>query len=524
MRPLPHAWTSLGLLVAAALWAPRAVPGFVLTGASLDLSQRDVRVFDNFADPQANDDTAGHPQLPGFTGAERAIWKGFLEWGSTLHGDGSGDPTQPLDLGSGGANFDTTWQGAADSVGGPGDNVASALATCGPGLVAFVETPPGGGWRMRFCDDHVWSDGPGLPVPGELDLQATTTRLAGSLLGLGSSSVSGAVMSAIPGGPVRDLHPDDQAGIQAVYGPASAAKPRIVAAVLASGVVSLQGTSFSPSGNEVWFTSASPSAAGLDPVVRVTGVPSTGGGTTIQVPLPTGAGAGDVLVRANAPGSASLSNAFPLDVPSPGPPSITAISPATIEALVPGTAYSVSIQGTGFVPTATVEVNGMPLVGTPTPFTVVNPFQILFDMPQVGTLGPATVTVRQGSFADSASIDVVVPSGPRLQVGSGDPGQPVVQGPPLEVIAAGTPGHVLLVVHSRSSAPSDLPGVVHLDLGAGFTDVPLAGVFVVEPKAWTSTTFTLAGVAPLTSLFAQGVDLSVFPFAETNLQEIFVVF
>jgi hypothetical protein len=41
-----------------------------------------------------------------------AIWKGVSEWGSELHGgNGLGDPTQTV--GSGGANFDVSWQGNA---------------------------------------------------------------------------------------------------------------------------------------------------------------------------------------------------------------------------------------------------------------------------------------------------------------------------------------------------------------------------------------------------------------------------
>ena len=86
-------------------------------GGQLGLAQRDFRIFDNFLDTQANDNTTPHLQFPGYAGAEMAIWKACVEWGSTLHGDGSGDPHQPSDLGSGNANFDPSFQEICE--GGP---------------------------------------------------------------------------------------------------------------------------------------------------------------------------------------------------------------------------------------------------------------------------------------------------------------------------------------------------------------------------------------------------------------------
>ena len=118
--------TTLVLPIAAAIacgmlaHAPRA-RAFKLTGESLRLTDRDVRVHNNFTDPEANANTSFVPSFPGTTGAKLAIWKGCVEWGSELHFEGHGDPTQPGDLGSGGANFDCSWQGDADDPGGPND-------------------------------------------------------------------------------------------------------------------------------------------------------------------------------------------------------------------------------------------------------------------------------------------------------------------------------------------------------------------------------------------------------------------
>ena len=149
-----------GLALGGALvfLAPPETEGFVTLGHSLGLGQRDVRLFDNFADSFANDNTTPHPQFPGYVGAELAVWKGAVEWGSTLHGDGTGDPHQPGGLGSGGANFDPSWQGNADGVGEPDDNVASAIpGGCPPLTLGFTEGSGSQGWRIRFCENVLLS-------------------------------------------------------------------------------------------------------------------------------------------------------------------------------------------------------------------------------------------------------------------------------------------------------------------------------------------------------------------------------
>jgi hypothetical protein len=86
--------------IAAALLYPAHVQAYAFLGGALRLPQRDVRVFDNFTNPEANDNTTPDPNFPGAVGATLAIWKACVEWGSELHGDGNGDPTQAAGLGS----------------------------------------------------------------------------------------------------------------------------------------------------------------------------------------------------------------------------------------------------------------------------------------------------------------------------------------------------------------------------------------------------------------------------------------
>jgi len=287
---------------------------FTKIGGSLNLDQRDFRVFDNFADAQTNNNTTPDAQFPGQTGAEMAIWKGVIEWGSGPHGNGTGDPTQ-TNLGDGGANFDPAWGGRASGVGGTDDNVHSATASCGGGVLAFTETPISNGWRIRYCDNWIWADGPGSISGGEFDLQGVACHEHGHALGLGHSGTGNATMFAsVSAGStaIRSIESDDKAGVQCVYGVKSAGKPLITSATLSAGTVTITGSNFAATGNEVWFTNSTTTSPSADPRVRVLNVASTNGGTQISVTKPANAGRGDVFVRTPGTANDDLSNAFPL--------------------------------------------------------------------------------------------------------------------------------------------------------------------------------------------------------------------
>ena len=308
------AWRFLPLAAALAaatlLFEPGAVQGFTTLGWKLDFGQRDVRVFNNFQDPQANDNTTPHPNWPGYTGAELAVWKAAVEWGSELHGDGSGDPSQPGDVGSGQAAFDVTWQGNAPNPGPTTGNVVSALSNAGGGVIALTELGPDG-WRIRLNDQFVWDDGPGAVLPaGVIDIQGTIAHEYGHALGLGHSAVAGSTMFGVAlgnGVKNRSIEADDIAGIQWLYGTPSALKPHIAGASGGNPLV-IDGFAFSPAGNEVWLTQAGVNPTGAP--IRITGVGSILNGTRIVVSFPVGAGPGDVLVM-NSWGR--LSNAYPFE-------------------------------------------------------------------------------------------------------------------------------------------------------------------------------------------------------------------
>jgi hypothetical protein len=304
------------LIGALSLVLPTRSEAWTLLGGDLDMSQRDFRIFNNFTDPETNDNVQPDVNFPGATGAVLAIWKACVEWSSEPHGDGNGDPTQPFGLGSGGANFDPSYQGLAIAVGNTNDNVHSEIHSFGGGTLAYTELPIADGWRIRyFQDPTIWHDGPGEILGGSehADLQGIATHEYGHALGLGHSTVSGATMATLSTNhyiPMRTIEADDQAGIQYLYGVAAADKPHIETYALTPGSVTITGSGFDPTANEVWFTRAVP---GDGTPVSVTGVASSAGGTILTVALPTDAGPGDVLVKRPGLDHAALSNPFPFD-------------------------------------------------------------------------------------------------------------------------------------------------------------------------------------------------------------------
>jgi Matrixin len=306
-----------GVLVAS-LSAPVDTAAFTTIGGSLGLGQRDFRVFNNFTDVSANNNTIAQPQFPGKTGAVLAIWKGHTEWASEPHagtGLGDGVASNPV-LGSGGANFDNTFQGTHTSVGTTNDNVHSELGGSQGNTLAFTETPISDGWRIRYIATWTWQDGP-AGVSGGIDIQGVATHEIGHALGLGHTGVSGSTMTAfISGAGVsqRSIENDDVNGVRAVYGVKSATKPHIgglSGSTTPGGTLTITGTNFAAVANEVWFTRQ----GNFGNAQKVLNLSSNG--TIINVVVPATATDGEVLVKkGGVGGGAGLSNAWPIDIGS----------------------------------------------------------------------------------------------------------------------------------------------------------------------------------------------------------------
>jgi hypothetical protein len=488
-------------------------------------AQRDVRVFNNFKDAYSNDNTTIDPQFPGWDGAELAIWKSCVEWGSQ-HGDGSGDPTQTT-IGSGGSNFEAWWTGSAIEIGIASSNIISQKNGCNPGVLAFCEAPIANGWRIRFCDHpYVWHDGPGDNPTGSyhFDIQGVGTHEYGHALGLGHTSTWGATMypSTSSGGSsdMRSIESDDIAGVQAIYGAAlTSHKPHIDSAVQVGDQVLISGYNFSATDCEVWFTNKYPSDSWVNHKVRVTGVTSTGGGTTIQVTIPDDAGPGDVIVKRDTNYNASISNPFPFDGAGAAVALIVdSVTPSTIENLVPGTAETITITGSGFDASTTLELDYAPLAGS---YSVVNDTTITFEWEPMNFLGDHYLVVRKGVQAALQTLTAVANATPTLQVGNGDPGNVVSGSVPVKM--AGPVDSLQLLLASTSPVASILPGKITLDMGTAFQDVYEIGFYVMDARGMRTPSISISGIQNTTIYWQSlNIDLPIstgWPMEQSNLQE-----
>ncbi len=345
----------------ASMSTPVDTAGFTLIGGSLGVSQRDFRVFNNFTDASANNNTANNVAFPSAMGATQAIWKGHLEWASEWFlGTGLQDPTQSR-LGTGQADYDNTFQGETNTTGGTNDNIHSELLDPSPGsTLAFTETPISNGWRIRYLSGWTWHDGPGSVGSG-IDLQGVACHEIGHALGLGHSSNGGATMFFAISGTgqgQRSINSDDTLGLRTIYGNKSANKPVINSLSGSTNpgqTLTITGANFSNSGNVVWFTDTSNGGSAL----TVSGVSSSAGGTVINVTIPAGADDGGVIVKAAFSGGASLSNEWSIDIGSGGagdPPTITSVTPSSGPE---GGFTNVTLGGTGFTGTTSVTFGGV---------------------------------------------------------------------------------------------------------------------------------------------------------------------
>ena len=487
---------ALALGLGVTLVTPEVSTGYSLIGGSLGQSQRDFRVYNNFTDAQANNNQTPDDQFPGYQGAVMAIWKGVIEWGSELHGDGSGDPHQSGGLGSGGANFDPSFQGEATGVGDTNGNIHSELSGSGGGVLAYCETPISNGWRIRYYQSWTWLDGPGTSTAGGVDLQSVACHEYGHALGLGHSGNGSATMwpSILSGVNSRSINSDDQNGVKAIYGTKASNKPRITGVSVAGGQITVTGTNFDATGNQIWFTQSG--AGGNGQPVKVTNL--TSNGTSITATVPGNAGPGDVLVRRNSTAHSGLSNAWPTDLNGStgggGAPSITGVSPSTIEQVIVDGPGIVTLTGSGFTGLTSLVVDGQTLSSAfPPDYTIVDDGTITFGMPLAASLGPVAIVATGPSGTDVASITVDSNATPTVELTGSDPAF-LFQAIGLPLTIGGKPGDIHFVCGSPDLVPTTIPGVLDLGIGAGYTSLFLLAVPVIPANGYAEVLIPMAGL------------------------------
>jgi len=521
----------IALGAAAVLLTPGSSDAYSLIGGSLSQTQRDFRTFNNFTDNAANNNNTPATQFPGAQGAVMAIWKGSIEWGSELHGNGNGDPHQVGGLGSGGANFDPSHQGEANGVGGTNDNIHSELSGGSGGVLAFTETPISNGWRIRYYETWTWNDGPGTNVSGT-DLQGVACHEYGHALGLGHSNSGAATMfPSISGSGVvqRSISTDDSNGLKAIYGTKSSSKPLITGYSIAGNQLTVNGTGFNGSGNQVWFTQANSGGNGTP--VKVTNVNSPSG-TSLTVTIPSNAGPGDILVRRNSSANSGLSNAFPTDLQGAvgsTPPVFSSASPTSVEAVVVDGPQEVVFTGQNFTGITELKVDGVVLsTGLPPQYTVLNDTTLSVSWPAVSQLGNIPVEATNASGTTTTTYRVVANEPPVFEMGNSIPSF-LVTAQGLSLTAGSSPGDIFYFAASPSNAPTNIPGIVNMAIGNNYTQMFIIITPVIPAKGYVSVTVPIGGLPTGFNIYAQGAvlraaNLYALPATATNVQTGTVLF
>ncbi|MFN0207749.1 MAG: matrixin family metalloprotease [Planctomycetota bacterium] len=431
MKPLRYLLPAAIVAGAAILTLPRYADAFVvINGINRDANEIGFQVNQaSFTDAASNANVTPHTNFPGATGAAMALWKAAAEWNSELRGnDGNGDPLQNGGLGSGGSNFDFMYQGVVTSNGATNNNVIACTASdLGGGVFAVTFFQLGGsGWNMLFDNGSWnWVDGPGNETGGaSTDIQGIGTHELGHALGLGHSADGTATMfsSTTPGGSVgsRTIATDDSNGVKNIYGTKVGTKPKITNVtgnIYNFGIITITGTNFAVSNNEIWFTKdfgGVPQSGGGPPQpIKVTGIGSTGGGTSISVQVPLGVLAGDVIVRTpGANGDQTIKSApFPFRLqPPPAFPVLANLSPASLP-IATSPLPVLTINGTGFSNATSVQIGTR--VYTSTQFQIINSTQIQVDFnPPPLEIGNVNVTVTNPSGTSPAlPVTLTLPTG-----------------------------------------------------------------------------------------------------------------
>jgi hypothetical protein len=196
------------------------------------------------------------------------------------------------------------------------------------------------------------------------------------------------------------------------------------------------------------------------------------------------------------------------------------VEPPSVEVFEPGTQENVRVIGSGFgagtVVGTVVELDGVALdAGS---FTIVDGSTLTLDLPPAG-VGAHALTVRRGARSASTSLQVRTPTAPRLQLGTGDPGNAIGGGQQLRILAGGPIGSQQIVVMSTRLAPSSSP-LGTLLIGAGSSDLHFVAVLAIPAAGFASQLLLPHPSAPVL-VYAQTLSLGAgSPFPASNLQSV----
>lgn len=368
---------------------------------------------------------------------------------------------------------------------------------------------------VYVADDRTSSSG-GIQkwslVGGSWVLNGTITSTASAALrGLGGS-ISGTTVSLIATSSNALFAVTDNAGYNAA--PSTAAVPGAIA--MAPTNTAFRGLAFAPVAPAPTIAGFTPTSGPVGTTVTVTGANLTAAsgvtlngaavttfsvvnGTTLTFDVPAGATSGPIAITTPG-GTATSTTAFTVTVPNPMP-TIASLAPAT--AIAGSGAFSLTLNGTGFLSSSVVSFNGTALVTT-----LISPTQLTaaVSAAAVATAGSYPVLVTNpapgggASAAATFTVTVPVPTITSFTPASGPVGTTVtVTGTNLAAASSATLNGLAVSAFVALNATS-----VQFAVPTGATSGPIAvttpGGIATSTTAFTVTptivTPTLASLTP----------------------------
>ncbi len=463
-------------LLASALLLALPPRGSAYATLGVSLTPTVATYFSNptsFSGSGANNNLTPDWNWPGALGADLAIRKAASEWAADPRGGtGAGDPTQIV--GSGGSNFgwfflDTTTSDGASSA----SCVVFAGGFLGSGVYAQA-SPSGSGFRITFDggpeNDWNWRDGPGVETGFKrVDIQGIAVHEFGHALGLAHTSVNGATMypstSTSGSSNQRSIESDDIEGVQAIYGLKSATKPSITSvsgSLVPGGAITITGTGFAATGNEVWFSQqVGPSATATPPLI-VSNVTSTNGGTTIAVSIPLTAGAGDLAVRTVAGGGHDrVTSPWPFALQEPTAPTILTVSPTSVP-VASLASNKLFLTGLKLAGTTSVAVGTRVYTGSALQITSDFLLSVTLVPPPID-LGPVEVRATSPGGTSAAAALTLLPATERLVIP--ETSTPAAGSTLVVWLASPAPGNFALLAVSECVVTTPIPPYVTFGIG-----------------------------------------------------------
>jgi len=231
---------------------------------------------------------------------------------------------------------------------------------------------------------------------------------------------------------------------------------------------------------------------------------------TAAVPASLIASAGSASITVSEPAGSSVGATFAIN--APGTPTITSLSPNSITA--GGSAFTLTVNGANYVPSAVVNWGGVALTTT-----YVGPTQLTAAIPGnlIATAGPAIVTVSEAGENSSGATFTVSPALPQITgtvvSGAGGSSMPL-GGAAVQLYAAGTSvtgaagyGQAAAAVGSAVSTASGT-GAFSVSYDCSALTAPGDLLYLVA-TATNSEVVLMTVLGPCSGLSASGVTVTI---------------